>query len=214
MKRIGVGAVIGILLIVVGVLFLLDTLDILPMAGYIWPALFGISGLVFLLIFLSNRALNWWAIIPALALLGLGALIVLGQLAPLVGETWGPAVFLAALGLSFFVIYLVHRQHWWALIPFGALLTVAVVVLVAEALPGQAVAGVLFLGLALTFGALYFVRTPEGRLKWALVPALVLLAVGLLVAVASGAVATFVWAISLILVGLYLLYRALFRRSD
>lgn len=214
MKRTGVGAIIGILLIVMGVLFLLDSLHVLPMAEYIWPVLFGVGGLVFLYIFLSSRTLNWWAIIPALALLGLAALIALSTFLPEVGGVWGAGIFLGALGLSFLVVYLVDRQNWWAIIPAGSLLSVAALVVLSEVIEGEALGSILFLGLAVTFGALAFVRTPEGRLKWALIPALILLALGLLLIALSGDITPYVWAIVLIGLGLYFLYRALFQRKS
>lgn len=209
MKRTGVGAIIGILLIVAGVLFLLDSLHVLPMAEYIWPALFLVVGLVFLYVFLSNRALNWWAIIPALSLLGLAATIAVETFVP--GDVSGAAIFLAALGLSFLIVYLVNRQYWWAIIPAGSLFSVAVLVALSETIQDETLAAVFFLGLALTFGALALVRTPEGRLKWALIPALVMLALALLMVTLAGAAAPYIWSVALIVLGLYFLYRALSR---
>jgi hypothetical protein len=39
----------------------------------------------------------------------------------------GRALFLAALSLAFWAVYLTRREQWWAIIPGGALATLALV---------------------------------------------------------------------------------------
>ena len=206
MRRFEVHVVGGILLIAAGVLFLLQNFGILAVGAYAWPLLFGASGAVFLYVFLTNRA-NWWAVIPGLVLLSLAALIALDQFAPEVGETWGGAIFLGGIGLAFWVVYFVKREHWWAIIPGGVLLTLALVAGLSSVLEGVEMGGVFFLGLGLTFGLLSLLPTSEGRMKWALIPAGVLLAMGLLISAAATAVFNYLWPAALILVGLYLIFR-------
>jgi len=207
MRRFEVHVIGGILLIAAGVLFLLQNFGIL--GGDIvllWSLLFGAGGLVFLYVFLTNRA-NWWAVIPGFVLLSLAAVIALDQLAPQAEETWGGALFLGGIALAFWVVYLTKREHWWAVIPGGVLLTIGLVTGLSSVLEGVEMGGVFFLGLGLTFGLLSLLPTPEGRMKWALIPAGVLLAMGLIITAAATAVFNYLWPVALILAGLALLLR-------
>jgi len=108
----------------------------------------------------------------------------------------------------------VRRDFWWAVIPGGVLWTVALVSGLSSALPGELTSGILFLGLGLTFALLSLVPTPQGRMKWALIPGGVMLLLGLIVTVsAAGSLFVYLWPAVLILAGLYLLARfALSRR--
>ncbi|MBL7064252.1 MAG: hypothetical protein ISS49_08630 [Anaerolineae bacterium] len=206
MRRFEVHVVGGILLIAAGILFLLQNLGILAVGAYLWPFIFGAGGLVFLYVFLTNRA-NWWAVIPGFVLLSLAAMMALDQFAPQIGETWGGALFLGGIGLAFWVVYFTGRERWWAVIPGGVLLTVGLVTGLSSVLEGVETGGVLFLGLGLTFALLSFLPTPEGRMKWALIPAGVLLVMGLLITAAATAIINYLWPAALILAGLYLLFR-------
>ena len=202
-----VNTVGAILLIVVGILLLLQNLGILVgIVALIWSLLFGIVGAVSLYNFLTNRA-NWWTVILGLALLGLAARIALDQFWPQVGDALGGTLFLGGIGLGFWVVYFVNREHWWAVIPGGVMFTVALVAGLDAVFEGAETGGVLFLGLGLTFGLLYFLPTPYRQMKGAVIPAIVLLMVGLLSTAATTGVLEYLWAIALIVVGLYLLFR-------
>ena len=208
MKRLDVRAIGGILLIIVGILLLLQGFGILgAVVALIWALIFAAGGLVFLYVFLTDQRASWWAVIPGFALLGLGALIALDEFWPQVGSAVGGALFLGGIGLAFWVIYFIKREYWWAVIPGGVLFTLALVAGLESVFEGAEMGGVLFLGLGLTFGLLYFIPTPRGRMKWALIPAAVLLVIGLLVIAATTGIFEYLWAIALILVGLYLLLR-------
>jgi hypothetical protein len=207
LKRFDVHAIGAILLIIVGILLLLQNFGILGgIVALIWALIFAAGGLIFLYMFLTNRT-QWWAIIPGFALLGLAALIALDEFLPQVGDILGGAIFLGAMGLAFWVIYFQRREQWWAIIPGGVMFTLALIAGLDAAFEGLETGGVLFLGLGLTFGLLSFVPTPHGRMKWALIPAAVLLVMGVLItAVATGGLA-FLGGAALILVGLYVLLR-------
>ncbi len=207
MKRLGVRVIGGILLIAVGILYLLQNLGILGgVLDLLWAFLFGAGGAVLLYIFLADRA-NWWAIIPGFVLLSLAALIALDWLAPEIGDAWGGALFLAGIGLAFWIVYLTNREYWWALIPGGVLLTLALVAGFSSAFEGVEIGGIFFLGLGLTFGLLAFAPTPQGRMKWALIPAAILLVMGLLLMAAATAVLEYIWPVALILTGIYVILR-------
>jgi hypothetical protein len=201
---------LGILLVVLGGLFLLQNFGFLDGTGaFIWALLFGCGGLVFLAVFLANRE-NWWALIPGFTLLGLAGTMVLGQFDATGGATGG--FFLTSIGFAFLVIYLIRREHWWAIIPAGVLLTLALIATLSSVLPGETDASLFFFGLAATFGALYLLPTPLDRPTWALIPAGIMGIIGLLLLVAGGNMVGLVIPFILIASGGIIVLRAL-RRS-
>ena len=206
-----VRTVIGGLLVLVGVIFLLETLGVIAFGAALIGALFAMGGLVFLYVYLTNRE-QWWAVIPGFTLVGLGILIAVAELNADLG-VWGGAVFFLFISLAFWVIYLTHRDFWWAVIPGGVLGTLAVVTLVASSGAGELSGALFFLGLAATFGVVSLLPTPGGRQRWALIPAAVMAAMGVFVALAATQALAFVWPAAIIAAGLFLLYRALFARS-
>jgi hypothetical protein len=207
MKRFDVRAIGGILLIIVGILLLLENLGIFqPIVAVVWALIFAAGGAIFLYMFLTDRT-QWWAIIPGFALLGLGALIALDEFLPSVGDALGAVIFLGGVGLAFWVIYFMNREHWWAIIPGGVMFTLALIAGLESVFQGAELGGLLFLGLGVTFGLLYLVPTPQGRLKWALIPAAVLLVMGVLITAAATGGLAFLAGATLILVGLYVILR-------
>ncbi len=208
MNRVGSRILWGVLLIAVGVLFLLQSLGVIQFAVILWPVLIGVASLAFLFVFFGAPQTNWWAAIPGFVLLGVAGIVALDQLAPQLGETWGGSVFLGAIALAFWVIYLFNPGQWWAIIPGGVLLTLALVAGLSSAVQGVATGGVFFFGLGLTFALLALLPTPEGRLTWSVIPAVVLVAVGVVITAAAAELVNYIWPALLILGGLYLLYRA------
>jgi hypothetical protein len=197
---------IGALLVAFGVLFLLQNFGLFSsLTNLIWLFIFGAAGLTFLFVFATNQE-HWWALIPGFTLMGLAVLIAFGDRM----GVWGGAFFLGSIGLSFWVIYLVRRELWWALIPAGTLTTLAVVAALAERTDGMVVGGILFLGMAATF-ALVYALTGTGtgeRQRWALIPAGILAAIGMLLILSLGGLVNYVWALAMIGAGVYLLMRS------
>ena len=200
----------GVLMVIAGGLVLLEALGAFAVGGPIWPVLFGAAGVAFVYGFVASRE-NWWAAIPAGALLGLAALIAWGELAPVSAEDWGASLFLGALGAGFWAVYLRGRERWWAIIPGGALLTLAPITGLSSTVGGMAIPAVFFLGLALTFALLAVLPTGEGRMRWPLIPAGVLGVLGGLFAVGAVEILNalnYLWPVALIVGGLYLIMRA------
>ena len=198
----------GILLILVGLLFLLENLEMIDL-GSAWAVLFAAAGLVFGYVFIEDRT-KWWATIPAMALLGIGGLIGLDAL--LAGDvgSWGASLFLGSLGLAFLIIYLTtQREQWWALIPGGVLVTLAIAVGLEPVLPDEAFVGLFFLGLGLTFALVYLFAGRDKGLRWALIPAGVLALMGIIFLSLAGRLAAIVWPVVLIVIGGYVLLRSL-----
>ncbi len=212
MKRSKASVFWGAGLLLMGVLLLLQNLRVLPnLVETIWLGLFGVCGATFIGVYLADRQ-RWWALIPGGALLGIAAIFAMEAFFPGHGALTG-IVFLLALSGTFLAVFFFHRENWWAVIPGGVLFTVALVVLLEEFVSGLETASVMMLGLAATFAVLSRVETPQGRMRWPLIPAAVLLSFGLLLLASSVGWAT--WAISLLLIlgGAYMALRSLPRRE-
>ncbi len=209
MKRLSANAIWGIILIGLGVLYLLQNFGYLkgPL-NMIWPVLFAAAGIGFLAVYMVNRA-NWWALIPGFTLLGLAVLVVLGLTSDRLAEVWGGPVFLGAIGLSFWAVYAARRENWWAIIPGGTLVTLAVVAGV-DAGPSRLNTGaVFFIGLAITFALVYVL----GRMSWTLYPAAALALMGIFIGVGLENLTNYIWPIALIGGGALLVWRALRRNA-
>ena len=196
----------GSLLILGGLLFLLQNLGVVKIGSLFWGLLFALAGVFFLSLYFQNRA-NWWSIIPSFTLFGIGMVIMLDQLAPQLGETIGGTLFLAAIGLSFLFVYLTDRQNWWALIPMGVLLTLAVVSGL-DQLSELNTGGIFFLGLGGTF-ALVALLPKSMDTRWAWIPAVILIVLGIFIFAAAEALLNYLWPAALILVGLYMIFRSM-----
>ena len=209
MKQIDRSLLLGLALVGAGALFLLQNLGFFgSLENAFWALIFGAAGVGFLAALARNRT-HWWAAIPGCALLGIGLLIALDDLAPALAGSWGGSLFLGMLGLGFWVVYLVRRAFWWAIIPGGTLFTLALVAGLSETMAGNDVGWIFFLGLSVTFGLVYLLPANEGRLTWALYPAAALLVMAVLVMAAMGQVVNLLWPTALILGGIYLMYHTL-----
>jgi len=168
--------------------------------------LFMIS-LSFLMVYLNNRT-RIWALIVAYAtgVLGLAPLMSTGGRD---AAYFGP-IFLFAVALPFFVVYLRSAANWWAIIPAGALTITSIVAALSissifrfereEAL----MTALMMAGLAVTFAVLWL----RHERAWAKVVTIVLAALS----VASFFFISYYeifWPIAIILGGAYLLYTAL-----
>lgn len=209
MKKFDISLIIGIALVLVGALFLLDTFNVFEFRWeMIFPLLFGIGGLIFLGVYATNRE-QWWALIPGSVLLGLAILIGLTTLLPNIPHMGaiGGAVFMAFIALPFWLIYITKREFWWAVIPAGTLTSITLVILLSEFVDGGIAGGMFLLGLALTFGLVYILPTPEGKMTWAIYPAAVLLVLSMITLVTTSPMFNFVWPLVLVAAGVYLIVR-------
>lgn len=216
-------AILGVLLVLAGAIGLLEISGLIPdfaSAAWQWlaPALFALGGLAFLVAFATNPHDRWPAVIPGFVLLAIG---VIGYFDDRLGD-WAGTVFLGSLGLAFLLLFLARREFWWSIIPAGVLLTLGIVAGV-DSLPGvksEISGAVFFMGLAITFLAVFATRNAVGFRKWALFPAVILAGLGVLVlAVAAGWVdenATwwlYIGPVLLILGGVFVVFKALTKKE-
>ena len=186
----------GFTLAALGVLILLP-----DSFGALGGAIFlGGIGLSFWYVYFTSRIERWWALIPAGVLTALAVMIVVTQQY----EDFGAAIFLGGIGLSFFAVYLTERaERWWALIPGGVLVTLAGVTIAAQQFGEFQTAGFFFFGLAITF---LLVALLTG-MRWAYWPALALGIMGFLGIASLLNIANYLWAVALIAVGAFMLFR-------
>lgn len=205
---------IGGLLLIAGILLLLLNYGVIgPFGEVVWSLLFVGGGVIFIAVYLSNRA-QWWPIIPGMTLIGLGAIIFFSSTA--IEGDWVPALLFGAIAFAFLIIYLSKpAENWWALIPAGVLASLGVPFL----LPGGFNPGIFMLGMGVTFALVYVQGLARGLHRefwWALIPAGVLALIGVfLMAEELEAVAQIfsLWPIILVIVGVGLLFGAFRRRG-
>jgi hypothetical protein len=123
-------------------------------------------------------------------------------------------VFLGAIALAFLLVYLADRAQWWAIIPFGVMMTLAVVSVIDEGplRMGRIDSGsIFFIGLGLTFLLVAILPTKVGKMTWAYIPGAILLVMGLFVLAARTDLLVIVGPAALIVVGLALVVRAFWK---
>jgi len=161
-----------------------------------WAIVFFLAGASFLMMD------AWWAVLPGLTLIGLGGMIGL----PNRFEVYRGALFLGALALAFWVVYLrEQRARWWSLIPAGVLSTLAATQIVP---PWLNQASIFLWGMALTFALVALLA----GMSWAWYPAGILAVLGLFVLVGWMKLFSYLLGFLLIVGGGALIYGALRRR--
>ena len=195
----------GLLLVLAGILFLLNTMGYITIGEYLWAIIFVIGGLAFLSIFIADRK-QWWWLFPGFSLLAVGVIIILERTFPALPDDFGGMIALAGIGLVFLIIFLINTENWWALIPAGSMFSIALAIGLSQFLAGLEIGGIFLVGLGLTFGVVAFLPTPQGRMRWALIPAGILILVGTLVLITAFNLISLLWPLILIALGVLILY--------
>lgn len=135
--------------------------------------------LPFAVAYLTDRARNWWALIPGGVMLFLALTTLLVDTA---GGEWVGALFLFLIALSFLFVYLNNRSRTWALLVAYILAVLAVAPAMASGGELAAYYGSVFLfAVAVPFFVVYF-RSPQNW--WAIIPAGAVTVVAVLAALA------------------------------
>jgi hypothetical protein len=205
----------GLVLLLFGAIALMQNFNVINVGSNIWGLLMAVifigAGASFLTVLFTNR-LNWWAAIPGVILLALGIMIAVPILIPAFSGSLLGAFFLAAIGLSFWVVYFLSPQNWWAIIPGGALFTLAAIAGLSD-YGGIESGSLLFLGLAITFALVGLIPVGGRHMTWPWIPAGVLFVFGALLSFNSYAWGRYLWPVLLILVGLVIIVRPRLRRG-
>jgi hypothetical protein len=190
----------GLLLVLAGIVFLLDSIGTISIGDYQWAIILVIGGLAFLSVFFADRQ-HWWALFPAFGLLIGGTILFFESSFPWISSDFGGAIALGGIGLAFLLIFLSNFKNWWALIPAGVLFSLAAMFVL-----GIESGGVFLTGLGLTFGVLGFIPTEHGRMRWAFIPAVVLILLGIFITLAVYNLFAVLWPLALIAAGVMIIY--------
>lgn len=203
---------LGILLVIVGIAALLDSMNVIPFGGLLWGVLFVFGGVTFIVYLLQNRN-AWWAIIPGVVLIGLGFIILVSSIFPNFQGEIGGFIFFLGISIAFLIVYLMNKKFWWAIIPAGVTASLATTILVDQFTRFDG-GGVFLLGIALTFALLTILPGLEGNRQWPLIPAGILFVVSLFALVDDFNLSSLVWAVLLILLGVFLVIRSLIQKNQ
>jgi hypothetical protein len=173
---------VGIAMMVSGALLLAVNFGVVPASPFVLARVLGIlcmvAGLVFLFFTGAGGWLTWF-LIPAGVLFTIGVVtLVLGAgmfMSPLAAV--GTA---AGFGVTFVAVFLTRRNHWWALIPAGAFLGMALWAFAGSRFPviGWHPVPVVF-SVGLSFFSIYFSAIQKGRMRWCLLVGALLVAAAL-----------------------------------
>ena len=199
MKRFDYRILVGAALILGGILMLLDQTGVLRgAADLFWAGILAIGAAIFLFWFFSDRS-RWWAAIPGFTLAGMAASSLL-----LDRIGWGGLAFLGGIGVGFWAVYLSDRRRWWAIIPGGVLLTLGVTSVMGDAYGVASSGGVFFVGLGLTFVLVALLA----KMKWAFIPAAVLLLLGFFLGTPFVGAMQYLWIAVLLVAGVVMVLSA------
>lgn len=198
--------ILGLILIVGGVLLGLQQFGIVSGGALdaLFTAAFALTAIMFATIYFGNRS-QWWAALVALILIGLALTSAISLFFPALEDGVGGPIFLFMIGVGFLFVYLTNRMMWWAIIPSGVLLSLSLVAFLDNSPRdlGFDPAGVLFLGMGITFLIVSRVSYNGQRMSWGVFPAIPLLIMGLFIGLGSSSLWSFAWPIILIVLGLY-----------
>jgi len=202
-KNIDYRILLGVLLVIGGILGILEKFGVIINAsGAFWALIFGLAGVAFLYIFITNHE-HWWSIIPGSTFIGLAITVGLPEKL----NIYGGLAFLGVLGLGFLIIYFVNRKHWWAIIPSGVLITLGIISSVSNQIQDQDSGALFFIGLGITFLLVAILPSKVQRMNWALIPATILLIFGALLGTSFRGSLDYIWIGALFCGGIYMIWR-------
>lgn len=165
----------GIALILFGGVYLLENLGLIPeLAPTVWGVVFAGVSLVCLVIYLTSGWQEWGWLFPTFIPAGLAAVIFLGESG--IEGFWIGALFMASMALPFWLIFLINRENWWALIPGWVLTVLTAVILLSESVAGETLGALVMMGIGLPFLIVFLLNRSHW---WAIIPAVILCGIGL-----------------------------------
>lgn len=210
-------AIIGLLIIVIGVLLLLQNLRILNLDEQLfWGIALIVLGGIFLRVYNQTSPQKSLLILGIIFLLG-GLFTSLDAIFFFPGDLFTTAILW--FGGAIFISFSIHKnERWWAIIPGGTFIVIGVIVVLNafRLLEGDILWFIFLCGISLIFWFLYLTKDEQNRLNWAIYPALLL-------AIFSFFILSLVWEnqlsetlfpISIISCGAYLVLKNLWKKKQ
>lgn len=166
----------GIVLIILGGLFLADKLGYLNLdllTRQAWSIIFVGASVAFFLSYLVDGVRKWGWLFPTLIFAALA--LVLGLLIDTRASFMIPIPILLSVGIPFYIGYLVDRKQWGLLIPAWVMTVISAIVFFSESSNSDLIGATVLFAIALPFLIVYLVSR---RNKWALIVGLVLIFIG------------------------------------
>lgn len=199
MKYRVVNLLIGVVLLLAGGLVLAQNLGWI--AGFsldAWFVILGALSVIFFGVYALGGRNEWGWLFPAFILAGTAAAIALARLG--LSDSVVAAPVLLGCCLPFLAVFLLDRRgNWWALIPFWVLLVITLILFVADFLPGDVVAFIILISIAVPFLVIYLLDRSQ---RWALIPAFVLAAISLIPLLSSAAAGEYIGAYVMFMISL------------
>lgn len=175
----------GLILVLVGALFLAEQTGLLPdFARSTWMILLGGMSLFFFASYLLKGWREWPLLLPATVSGSLALIVGLADEGGRYGLFFG-SLFMAAVSLPFWVAFAADRaQNWWAVIPGWVTGLMAVIILLTEQVAGEVIGSLVMFGIGLPFVAVYLLNRKQW---WAIIPGFVLCAIGLIILFSTSA---------------------------
>jgi len=207
---------IGLFLIILGALLLLNSIGRISLdEENVMSIIFFSGGAVLIAAhFLYKKEL--WTLIVGSCGVFIGSAIYIGESQVLPDEIIG-AILFVIIALLFFNALRAGRKNWWALIPGGFSLIIAVHILLDTMwIPDEYHGIAFFIGGGIIFGIIYFLRNETYKLDWAKYPAIIVFSIGgliLLTADFSNTFSRFLFPVIIIGAGGLLVYHATKKRK-
>jgi hypothetical protein len=167
----------GIVLIVIGALFLLNELGVIMLynaSALFWALAFGAGSLFFLATYFLKSGKEWGWLFPATIFAGIA--LIIGFDGTRLGRILDGAPVLLGVAIPFAVAYFQDPQKkQWALIPAWVMTVLTLIILFERFLTGNLVGAIVLYSIALPF--LYVYLTDKTR-QWALIPFTAMVVVG------------------------------------
>lgn len=168
----------GGLLIILGGLLLLDSLNLIPaFSQKVWAIIFGVTCLLFVGIYFFAGKEQWGWLFPIFISGGLAA--TAGLSLTNIDSLWIGALFMALISTPFWIVFLLDRNgNWWALIPGWVLAVLTIIILLSETWTGETIGALVMWAISLPFIIVYLRNRSHW---WALIPGFIMAGMGLVV---------------------------------
>ncbi|MFZ0544501.1 MAG: hypothetical protein WAM60_03650 [Candidatus Promineifilaceae bacterium] len=187
----------GAMLIILGSVFLIQSLGLIPeFSALVWTAFLSVICLFLVAAYLFSGIKNWGWLFPIFITGGLA--LAAGLSLTTINSLWLGAIFMASISTPFWIVFLLNpKENWWALIPGWATAVLTLVILVSDWWAGETIGALVMWSIALPFLVVYL---RNRTYWWALIPGFIMVGMGIVVLLASQSPETFIGVFVLLMI--------------